>query len=104
MSLSFSVQCTAHSPDFHGAICCVLFAPCDDPNCCAGVANFMTGNHGGAASMGYNGFSKAFTAAVLFRASAAFDRAVTSPCRNIESMMSAIGDKVGCCSLPRVLM
>jgi poly(3-hydroxybutyrate) depolymerase len=57
----------------------------------AGVANFLTGNHGGAASMGYNGFSKAFTAAVIFRASAAFDRAVTSTSCNVASMLSAIG-------------
>ena len=57
----------------------------------AGVANLLTGNQGGAASMGYNGLSKAFTAAIIFRASAAFDRAISSPGANVANMLAAIG-------------
>ena len=43
--------------------------------------------------MGYNGFSKALTAALIFRASAAFDRAVSGPGCNVSSMLSAIGNQ-----------
>lgn len=41
--------------------------------------------------MCYNGFSKALTAAVIFQASASFDRAVTGPGCNVTNMLAAIG-------------
>ena len=43
--------------------------------------------------MGYNGFSKALTAALIFRASGAFDRAVSGPDGNVSGMLRAIGDQ-----------
>ena len=58
---------------------------------CAGIANFLTGYNAGGVSMTYNGFSKAVTAALLFKASASFDRAVTAPGCNMASLLSAIG-------------
>ena len=57
----------------------------------AGIANFLTGYNAGGVSMTYNGFSKAVTAALLFKASASFDRAVTAPGCNMASLLSAIG-------------
>ena len=59
--------------------------------CDAGIANFLTGYNAGGVSMTYNGFSKAVTAALLFKASASFDRAVTAPGCNMASLLSAIG-------------
>ncbi len=41
--------------------------------------------------MAYNGFSKAVTAALLFKASSSFDAAVTKPGCNVSSLLSAIG-------------
>ncbi len=60
---------------------------------CAGVANYLSGSPASAVSMGYNGFSKALTAALIFRASAAFDRSVSCPGCNITNMLRAIGDQ-----------
>ena len=59
--------------------------------CYAGIANFLTGYNAGGVSTTYNGFSKAVTAALLFKASASFDRAVTAPGCNMASLLSAIG-------------
>ena len=61
--------------------------------CSAGIANYLSGNHPGAVSMCYNGFSKALTAAVLFKASGSFDKAVTMPGCNVSNLLSAIGPK-----------
>ena len=41
--------------------------------------------------MAYNGFSKAVTAALLFKASSSFDAAVTKPGCNVSNLLSAIG-------------
>ena len=59
--------------------------------CHAGIANFLTGYNAGGVSMTYNGFSKAVTAALLFKASGSFDKAVTAPGCNMASLLSAIG-------------
>ena len=59
--------------------------------CYAGIANFLTGYNAGGVSMTYNGFSKAVTAALLFKASASFDRAVTAHGCNMAALLSAIG-------------
>ena len=59
--------------------------------CFAGIANFLSGNHPGAVSMTYNGFSKAVTATLLFTASSSFDIAVTAPGCNVTNLLSAIG-------------
>ena len=59
--------------------------------CHAGIANFLTGYNAGGVSMTYNGFSKAVTAALLFKASASFDRAVTASSCNMAALLSAIG-------------
>ena len=59
--------------------------------CYAGIANFLTGYNAGGVSMTYNGFSKAVTAALLFKASGSFDRAVTAPGCNMAALLSAIG-------------
>lgn len=57
------------------------------------MANYLAGSPASAVSMGYNGFSKALTAALIFRASAAFDRAVSGAGCNVSSMLRAIGDQ-----------
>lgn len=59
----------------------------------AGIANYLSGSPVSAVSMGYNGFSKALTAALIFRASGAFDRAVSGPDGNVSGMLRAIGDQ-----------
>lgn len=41
--------------------------------------------------MTYNGFSKAVTAALLFKASSSFDAAATKPGCNVNNLLSAIG-------------
>lgn len=41
--------------------------------------------------MTYNGFSKAVTATLLFKASGSFDIAVTAPGCNVTNLLSAIG-------------
>ena len=41
--------------------------------------------------MTYNGFSKAVTAALVFKASSSFDAAVTKPGCNVTNMLAAIG-------------
>ncbi|KAK9915271.1 hypothetical protein WJX75_006915 [Coccomyxa subellipsoidea] len=58
-----------------------------------GMANYLAGSPASAVSMGYNGFSKSLTAALIFRASAAFDRAVSGAGCNVSSMLRAIGDQ-----------
>ena len=58
---------------------------------CAGIANFLSGNSPGGVSMTYNGFSKAVTAALVFKASSSFDAAVTKPGCNVSNLLSAIG-------------
>lgn len=60
---------------------------------CAGLANYLSGNAAGAASMCYNGFSKAVTAGLIFGASSAFDSAVSGPDGNVTSLLNAIGDE-----------
>lgn len=59
----------------------------------AGIANYLSGSPASAVSMGYNSFSKALTAALIFRASGAFDRAVSGPDGNVSGMLRAIGDQ-----------
>ena len=41
--------------------------------------------------MAYNGFSKAVTAALLFKASSSFDAAASKPGCNVSNLLSAIG-------------
>ena len=83
--------CPWHQQLWHGAPVITHMQCFNLRALCAGIANFLTGYNAGGVSMTYNGFSKAVTAALLFKASASFDRAVTAPGCNMASLLSAIG-------------